>query len=200
MRIRFSLKPQDLLGSDIGIRIKLFSGQVYGTAKTEGSCGPSSMPKNDPYTDKSLKRKQNYHTRIKGEDVYVTSIDKRGVRAGGVWQFQALNSQSKERTGYPTQKPLDLFQRILHSSSSKGDMILDPFCGCATACVAADALDRNWVGIDVSPRAAHSDEQQIDASLNLGERGARVADGTFHTRQIVREISFHLESPPKANK
>ena len=107
----------------------------------------------DPYTEKSLKRKQNYHTRIKDGEVYVTSIDERGVRAGDVWQILLLNSQSKERTGYPTQKPLALLERIIQASSNPGNVVLDPFCGCATACVAADNLQREWIGIDISPKA-----------------------------------------------
>ena len=64
-----------------------------------------------------------------------------------------INSQAKERTGYPTQKPLALLERIIKASSNEGDVVLDPFCGCATACVAADKLGRQWVGIDISPKA-----------------------------------------------
>ena len=59
-----------------------------------------------------------------------------------------------ESVGYPTQKPVALLERIIRSSSKEGDVILDPFCGCATALVAADRLDRKWVGIDLSPLAA----------------------------------------------
>ena len=55
--------------------------------------------------------------------------------------------------GYPTQKPLALLERIIKASSKEGDIVLDPFCGCATACVAADKLGRKWVGIDISPEA-----------------------------------------------
>ena len=64
-----------------------------------------------------------------------------------------IQSQSKERIGYPTQKPLSLLERIIQASSNEGDFVLDPFCGCATACVAAEKLGRQWVGIDLSPRA-----------------------------------------------
>ena len=59
-----------------------------------------------------------------------------------------------EDTGYPTQKPIELLDRIIRASSNEGDMVLDPFCGCATALVAADRLNREWVGIDLSPLAA----------------------------------------------
>ena len=60
----------------------------------------------------------------------------------------------RQYTGYPTQKPLALLERIIKASSNEGDVVLDPFCGCATACVAADKLGRQWVGIDLSPKAA----------------------------------------------
>ena len=58
-----------------------------------------------------------------------------------------------EYVGYPTQKPLALLKRIIKASSNKGDIVLDPFCGCATTCVAAEELNRQWVGIDVSNKA-----------------------------------------------
>lgn len=65
----------------------------------------------------------------------------------------SLNSVAKERVGYPTQKPLALLDRIIKASSNKGDLILDPFCGCATTCVAAERLQRQWIGIDLSVKA-----------------------------------------------
>lgn len=69
---------------------------------------------------------------------------------------------AKERVGYPTQKPLALLEHIIKASSSKGDMVLDPFCGCATTCVAADAEGRKWTGIDISPKAAELVRSRID--------------------------------------
>ncbi|MCY3973023.1 MAG: DNA methyltransferase [Candidatus Dadabacteria bacterium] len=114
-----------------------------------------------PYTEKSLKRKQNYHTRIKGDDVYVTSTDKRGVRENDVWQIPVLNSQSKERTGYPTQKPLALLERIIKASSNKDNIVLDPFCGCATTLIAAQTLERKWIGIDQSVKAVELVRQRM---------------------------------------
>ena len=77
-----------------------------------------------------------------------------GVSVADVWaDIQPLNSQARERVGYPTQKPLALLERIIKANSNPGDLVLDPFCGCATACVAADNLQREWVGIDISPKA-----------------------------------------------
>ncbi len=65
-----------------------------------------------------------------------------------------VNNRSKEHVGYPTQKPLALLERLILASSNKGDVVLDPFCGCATALVAAETHHRQWIGIDLSPLAA----------------------------------------------
>lgn len=77
------------------------------------------------------------------------------------WPMQPIMPSSRERTGYPTQKPLALMERIIKASSNEGEMVLDPFCGCATTCVAADYLARNWIGIDISPKAAELVVQRI---------------------------------------
>ncbi len=61
-----------------------------------------------------------------------------------------LAAQARERLGYPTQKPLALLERIISASSSPGDLVLDPFCGCGTAVVAAEKLGRRWIGIDIT--------------------------------------------------
>ena len=58
-----------------------------------------------------------------------------------------------ERTGYPTQKPLALYERIINASSNKNDVVLDPFAGCATTCVAAERLGRDWISIDINEEA-----------------------------------------------
>ena len=70
-----------------------------------------------------------------------------------------INSQARERLGYPTQKPLALLERILQASSNAGDTVLDPFCGCGTAIVAAQKLNRRWIGIDITHLAIADDHQ-----------------------------------------
>ena len=81
-----------------------------------------------------------------------------------IWgDIQPIQPHSKERVGYPTQKPLALLERIIRASSNEDDIVLDPFCGCATACVAADRLNRQWAGIDLSPLAAKLVRQRIQA-------------------------------------
>ena len=87
---------------------------------------------------------------------YVQVVDKtasEGTALNDAWEIPWLHSQAKERTGYPTQKPLALLKRIIHASSHEGDVVLDPFCGCATTCIAAEVLGRKWIGIDVSHKA-----------------------------------------------
>ncbi len=76
------------------------------------------------------------------------------VNMRDVWDISYVNSQSKERTGYPTQKPLALLHRIIKASSNEGDVVFDPFCGCATACVASQQLNRKWIGCDIEEKAA----------------------------------------------
>jgi DNA modification methylase len=71
-----------------------------------------------------------------------------------VWSdIPPVNSQAAERLGYPTQKPLALLERIVKASSNENDIVLDAFCGCGTALVAAQNLKRQWIGIDISPTA-----------------------------------------------
>ena len=76
-----------------------------------------------------------------------------GTEGGIDVDVRWLATTDMERIGYPTQKPLALLERIINASSNPGDVVLDPFCGCATACVAADRLGRKWIGIDISPKA-----------------------------------------------
>ena len=74
-----------------------------------------------------------------------------GVAVTDVWvDVEPINSAAKERLGYPTQKPVALLERIISASSTEGDVVLDPFCGCGTTIEAAQKLGRNWIGIDVT--------------------------------------------------
>ena len=66
-----------------------------------------------------------------------------------VWDIPALRGNQPEAKGYPTQKPLALYERFIKSSSREGDIVLDPFCGCATTPIAAERLGRRWIGMDI---------------------------------------------------
>ncbi len=121
-------------------------------------------PLSDPWTREEYValRKQAIHTDETGRE-YI--FDERGAAGQkryldvalaegrpvtSVWNLRSLTSSSKERLGYPTQKPLALLERIISASSNPGDIILDPFCGCGTAVAAAERLGRRWIGIDVT--------------------------------------------------
>ena len=107
-----------------------------------------------------------------------------GTLPGDVWtDINPVSSMAKERTGYPTQKPLALLERIIKASSNQGDMVLDPFCGCATACHAAERLNRQWIGIDVSEKAAQLIQMRINQDIMVSAAG-----GVIH-RDDIPQIS-----------
>ena len=90
--------------------------------------------------------------------------------------INSIQSQAAERTSYPTQKPLALLDRIIAASSKEEDIVLDPFCGCATACIAAEKRNRQWVGIDISPKAAELVRQRMHDDLGMFYDGAHRTD------------------------
>ncbi len=77
------------------------------------------------------------------------------------WVIEALRGNHPETSGYPTQKPLALLERIIKASSNEGDVVLDPFCGCGTTLHAAQALHRSWIGIDVCVTACKVIEKRL---------------------------------------
>ncbi len=107
-----------------------------------------------------------------------------------------INSQARERIGYPTQKPLALLERIIRASSNEGDVVLDPFCGCATACVAAENLGRKWIGIDISPKAVELVNMRLQQTMG----------DLFHNRlvtartDIPRRTDIDAPVPYRQNK
>ena len=78
-----------------------------------------------------------------------------------------LSDYSSENRGYPTQKSLALMERIVTASSNERDVVLDPFCGCATTLVAAEKLNRQWIGIDVEPESVKQLRERLETELNL---------------------------------
>lgn len=80
--------------------------------------------------------------------------EKKGTLVTDIWtDIEVIHSQSKERLGYPTQKPERLLDRIIKASSNPMDIVLDPMCGGGTTIAVAHKLGRRWIGIDVSPVA-----------------------------------------------
>lgn len=83
----------------------------------------------------------------------VLGKEKKGVPLSDVWEIPYLNPKAKERTGYPTQKPVLLLNQILNIVTDEGDLVVDPFCGSGTTCVSAKSLKRQFIGIDISKDA-----------------------------------------------
>lgn len=90
---------------------------------------------------------------------------KQGVPLGDVWEIPFLNPKARERTGYPTQKPLLLLEQIIRLVTDEGDVVLDPFCGSGTTLVAAKLLARSAIGIDVSEEAVKLTRRRLAAPI-----------------------------------
>lgn len=94
--------------------------------------------------------------------------ENKGVPINDTWtNVGIIESASNESMGYPTQKPLSLLERIIKASSNEGDVILDPFCGCGTAIVAAQKLKRNWIGMDITHLAIGLMEKRIKDQFGI---------------------------------
>jgi site-specific DNA-methyltransferase (adenine-specific) len=98
-----------------------------------------------------------------------------------------INSQAKERLGYPTQKPKALLERIIQASSNEGDTVLDGFCGCGTTLDAAEGLHRNWIGIDISPIAISLIKRRLKDTYGEGLSKFEVR-GTPTTENSAKEL------------
>ncbi|TAD85985.1 MAG: site-specific DNA-methyltransferase [Bacteroidetes bacterium] len=101
--------------------------------------------------------------------------EKKGVPLSDVWEIPYLNPKAKERTGYPTQKPVLLLNQILNIVTDEGDLVVDPFCGSGTTCVSAKSLKRQFIGIDISKDAVELAksrlEEMIISESNLLNKG-----------------------------
>ncbi len=88
------------------------------------------------------------------------------------WWHMTFGPNTRERVGYPTQKPLAVYERIIKASSNEGDFVLDPFCGCATTPIAAERLGRQWVGIDIWDKAHQTVIDRLQKEGLAGPEGA----------------------------
>lgn len=92
----------------------------------------------------------------------------KGFPIQNLWDdIQMVSSQSSERMGYPTQKPVALLERIIKAGSDEGNIVLDPFCGCGTTLVASQKLNRRWVGIDISHTACRLMKKRLQAEFKI---------------------------------
>ena len=91
-----------------------------------------------------------------------------GIALQNIWtDISTIQSQSKEKIGYPTQKPMKLLERIIQMASNEGDTVLDCFVGGGTTVAVADKLNRHWIGIDQSVQAIKVTEYRLNAQQDL---------------------------------
>jgi len=146
-----------------------------------------------PYTQGSLQRKKQgvLHRFKDGKSILVSNkeVDEKGVRENDVWHIPYVAPSAKERVGYPTQKPLALLERIIEASCPENGIVLDPFCGCATTCVAAEKLGCEWIGIDISKKAYEL------VKMHLGKEVADKGDMFKYDKQLV----FRTDIPDRTD-
>ena len=140
--------------------------------------------------------------------------ESKGVPLSNVWsdvkQLYAyhLVHRKREETGFPTQKPRALLERIIRASTNPGDVVLDPFCGCATACVAAEGMTngrnpalpekRRWIGIDVSAKAYEMVVLRMEAELGMRETG-KSGRLLTHAGELRHKVIFYEKEDAKGN-
>ena len=133
------------------------------------------------WTQDGYPRLKRYFAASKGEAV-----------SDFVADIQNVNNRSKEHLGYPTQKPLALYERIIRASSNAGDVVLDPFAGCATTCVAAERLGRQWVGMDIWDKAH-------DTGIERLQKEGLAAGGDSAGMLPFGDIHYATEPPPRTD-
>jgi DNA modification methylase len=124
-----------------------------------------------------------------------------GVPIDSIWDdvpsLGGLSSSAKESRGYPTQKPLALLDRIIKASSNENDIVLDAFCGCGTTLVSAQRLQRQWIGIDISPTACHVIAKRLRDVCKLREDGKLWSIGRgFVVRNLPQTETQLRRIPP----
>ena len=171
--------------------------------------GPGGIAKGNPYYEvMGVKRYWRYsekkmkelikegrivQTKAGGVPAYKRYLDEgKGVPIMDVWlDISPIQSQSKERLGYPTQKPVALLERIVQTSSNKGDVVLDPFCGCGTALVASQKLNRKWIGIDISPTACKLMQKRLKKEFSVS---AQLVRGEVDINYVRKLAPFEFQN------
>ena len=124
--------------------------------------------------------------------------DTPGVPIQDVWSdITRMSTFSNERTGYPTQKPVALLERIVSASSNKGDIVFDPFCGCGTTIIASQKLGRNWIGIDISPTACNLMQKRLRKEFTMN---AQIIRGAVDIKYVKKLPPFEFQNWVVTNK
>ena len=114
-----------------------------------------------------------------------------GKRINDVIDLPTMAATSSERLGYPTQKPVALIEKFIAASSKKGDIIFDPFCGCGTVLVAAQKLERRWIGVDISPTACKLMYKRLKREFNIN---AQLIRGEVDLNYVKKLAPFEFQN------
>lgn len=115
----------------------------------------------------------------------ILSKEKKGVPMSDVWEIPFLNPKAKERVGYPTQKPIELLERIVRISTDVGDTVLDPFCGSGTTMIAAELANRKGIGIDISRDAIEISKDRLKNPYKTESRLLKLGIESYKTKSDV---------------
>ncbi len=145
-------------------------------------------------TMKRWKGKKHKRVMIEGIEKTIEVDEPIQTPASDWWEIGILNANSNERIGYPTQKPEKLLERIILASSNEGDTVFDPFVGGGTTVVAADKLNRKWLGIDQSVQAIKVSEMRLDKQQNLYSAPFSVILHKYDYDMLRFQDAFEFES------
>ena len=174
------------------------NGITYQPHPNGWSCNLERMKKYDAEKRLHFPTKQGGALRLK-----MYADESQGERLQNIWlDIPPISANAAERLGYPTQKPLALLERIIKASSNENDIVLDAFCGCGTALVAAQKLKRQWIGIDVSPTACRVMAKRLKRDCGLKEdeklweigRGFIVRDLPKTEAELRKYPAFEFEN------
>jgi site-specific DNA-methyltransferase (adenine-specific) len=177
---------------------KATNGITYEPHPNGWSCNLDRMRKYDAEGRLHFPAKRSGALRLK-----MYADESLGERLQNIWlDIPPIGAQAAERLGYPTQKPLALLERIIKASSNSNDIVLDAFCGCGTALVAAENLGRQWIGIDMSPTACRVMAKRLRDACKLREdetywrngKGFVVRDLPWTEKQLREIPPFEFEN------
>jgi site-specific DNA-methyltransferase (adenine-specific) len=177
---------------------KASNGITYEPHPNGWSCNLARMSKYDDEGRLHFPAKRDGALRLK-----MYADESLGERLQNLWlDIPPIGAQAAERLGYPTQKPIALLDRIIKASSTENEVVLDAFCGCGTALVAAQNLSRQWIGIDISPTACRVMAKRLRDVCKLREdenywrqgKGFVVRDLPWSEKQLREIPPFEFEN------
>ena len=146
----------------------------------------------EEYAETTKERFKHYIGNVrKSGDFGLQKLNPLGKQPDDWWEIQPIAPSAKERLGYPAQKPLVLLEKIIKASSNKGDIVLDPFCGCGTTLVASHKFGRRWIGIDVSPTACKLMMKRLRHELSVN---AQLIKGNVDLNYVKKLPPFEFQN------